>query len=314
MSKAAKERPRLGRGLSTLITGGLPAEMEVSPPAAAPLPVEPIPAAETQSIIVPGPVEIPLPRISANPHQPRKAFSDDSLQQLATSLRSTGMIQPVIVRKVDEGYQLIAGERRLRAAKLAGLDSVPAIVRDVDGLTQAQMGLIENTQREDLNAIDRATAYQALLQQLGLTQAELAHRIGDDRSTIANHLRLLELPTSVQDAVAAGGVSLGHAKVLAGLSDPPLQEKLAAKIVADGLSVRALEKLIAEGEEPKAGKTKSAGSPHMQQMETSISRQLGMKVQVKAANGKPKGKMVIHYASLDQFDDLLAKLGVELEE
>lgn len=314
MSKAAKERPRLGRGLSTLITGALPAEVEVPPPAATPLPVEPAAVADAHPAVAPGPMQIPLAEISANPHQPRKAFSDESLQQLATSLRSTGMIQPVVVRKVDEGYQLIAGERRLRAAKLAGLDSVPAIVRDVDGLTQAQMGLIENTQREDLNAIDRATAYQALLQQLGLTQAELAHRIGDDRSTIANHLRLLELPANVRDAVAAGGVSLGHAKVLAGLSDPAVQEKVAAKVVAEGLSVRALEKLIAEGEEPKGAKPKPAGSPHMQQMETSISRQLGMKVQVKATNGKPKGKMVIHYASLDQFDDLLAKLGVKLEE
>lgn len=313
MSKAAKERPRLGRGLSTLITGALPAEVEVPTPAA-PLPVEAAAAAEPKPAVVPGPVQIPLAEISANPHQPRKAFLDESLQQLAASLRSTGMIQPVIVRKVEDGYQLIAGERRLRAAKLAGLDMVPAIVRDVDGLTQAQMGLIENTQREDLNPIDRATAYQTLLQQLGLTQAELAHRIGDDRSTIANHLRLLELPGIVRDAVAGGGVSLGHAKVLAGLSDPALQEKLAAKVVAEGLSVRALEKLIAEGEEPKVATPKAPGSPHMQQMETSISRQLGMKVQVKAANGKPKGKMVIHYASLDQFDDLLAKLGVKLEE
>jgi ParB family chromosome partitioning protein len=299
--------------LSTLITGALPAEVEVPAPAAPP-PTESTAHSGEKPAGTAGPIQIPLAEISANPHQPRKAFSDDSLQQLATSLRSTGMIQPVIVRKVERGYQLIAGERRLRAAKLAGLDAVPAIVRDVDGLTQAQMGLIENTQREDLNAIDRAMAYQALLQQLGLTQAELAQRIGDDRSTIANHLRLLELPNSVREAVAAGGVSLGHAKVLAGLSDPAIQEKLAAKVAAEGLSVRALERLITEGGEPKTSTPKPAGSPHFQQMETSISRQLGMKVQVKAANGKPKGKMVIHYASLDQFDDLLAKLGVKLEE
>src|SRR5947209_7844688 len=153
MSKAAKERPRLGRGLSTLITGALPAEMEVplpapptAPPPIAP-PVAPMTAAPPKPAAVPGPVQIPVAEISANPHQPRKAFSDDSLHQLATSLRSTGMIQPVIVRKVEDGYQLIAGERRLRAAKLAGLDAVPASEREVDGFTQAQMGLIENTQR-----------------------------------------------------------------------------------------------------------------------------------------------------------------------
>src|SRR6185503_18432458 len=158
--------------------GVLPAEVEV-PATAAPLPAESKTAAEVKAAAVPGPVQIPVAEISANPHQPRKAFLDDSLQQLATSLRSTGMIQPVIVRRVEDRYQLIAGERRLRAAKLAGLDTVPAIIRDVDGLTQAQMGLIENTQREDLNPIDRANAYQTLLKELGLTQAELAQRIGD---------------------------------------------------------------------------------------------------------------------------------------
>jgi ParB family chromosome partitioning protein len=313
MSKIAKERPRLGRGLSTLISSMATVNEEVAAPAI----VEESPASNPASSSPPTPVvkapwEIPIRLITANPHQPRKDFGEAALAELAESLKTTGLIQPIIVRQVGDAYQLIAGERRLRAAKLAGMETIPAIVREVDGFNQAQMALIENTQREDLNPIDRAAAYRGLLEQLGLTQNELAKRLGEDRSSIANHLRLLDLALPVRDLIASGALSLGHAKVLAGVADPAEQVRLAVLADSKGLSVRGLESEIARVAKPQAAGSKAA-SPHLDQVEKSISRQLGMRVQVRAGAGKSKGRLVIHYASLDQFDELVSKLGVTLE-
>jgi ParB family chromosome partitioning protein len=238
-----------------------------------------------------------------------------NLAALAASLKSTGLIQPIIVRKLDHGYQLIAGERRLRAAKLAALATIPAIVREVDSFSQAQMALVENIQREDLNPIDRAQAYRSLMTQLGLTQQELAQRTGEDRSHIAHHLRLLDLPDSVRDMVRAGKISLGHAKLLAGLDDPARQQKLAEMVIAQDLTVRNLERLLTDAPgtpdtAPKAAKPLSA---HLADLEKSIARQLGMRVQVRGG-GKGKGRLVIHYASLDQFDDLMQRMGVRTDD
>ncbi len=260
------------------------------------------------------PSEIPVEQIAPNPHQPRREMNDAALAELAASLKSTGMIQPVIVRKVENGYQLIAGERRLRAAKLAGLASIPAIVRDVDSFTQAQMALVENIQREDLNPIDRAQAYRALVQQLGLTQHELAGRLGEDRSTIANFLRLLDLPEPVRGLIRTGQLSLGHAKLLAGVSDILEQQRLAELCISQDLSVRNLERLLqseTEASAPPAPQAKAA-SPHLIDLEKNISRQLGMRVQIRSGK-KGKGRLTIRYASLDQFDDLMKRLGVEIE-
>lgn len=229
-------------------------------------------------------------------------------------MKATGVIQPIIVRQVAEGYELIAGERRLRAAKLAGLSAVPAIVRDVDAIAQAQMALIENIQREDLNPIERAEGYRTLLSQLGLTQTELATRLGEDRSTIANFLRLLELADPVRQMVANGQLSVGHAKVLAGVQAPAEQERLAKLVVSQDLSVRNLERLVASGT-PAAAKPAAAPSPHLQDLEKNLARQLGMRVQLRTnPKAKGKGRLVIHYANLDQFDQLLSRLGVRLEE
>jgi ParB family chromosome partitioning protein len=224
------------------------------------------------------------------------------------------LIQPIIVRTVEGGYQLIAGERRLRAAKLAGLSTIPAIVRDVDGLTQAQMALVENIQREDLNPLDRAGAYRTLMDQLGLTQAELASRLGEDRSSVANHLRLLDLTEVVREHLRAGRISLGHAKLLAGVADVLEQQRLADLVVAQELSVRNLERAIQSPTIPPLVKSPAtAGSAYITELEKSISRQLGMRVQVRPSGGKGKGRLVIHYGSLDQFDHLVARLGVSIE-
>jgi ParB family chromosome partitioning protein len=259
------------------------------------------------------PHQIPLDAIIPNPHQPRKQFAEASLSELAASLKSTGLIQPIIVRQVGDQYQLIAGERRWRAAKLAGLATVPALIRDVDGFTQAQMALVENIHREDLNPLDRAAAYRTLMDQLGLTQAELAMRLGEDRSSIANHLRLLELTNSVQEKVSSGAITLGHAKLLASIADPIEQERLANLVVTQALSVRNLERVIANGSAPKTRQPKPA-SAHVADLEKTLARHLGMKVQLRSVPGKGRGRLVIHYATLEQFDDLLERLGVKVEE
>lgn len=329
MSKvSSKPKSRLGRGLSSLISvSELPVERQVDPP-----PVEnpggstglasasgdastsaPIVHSVAQSAGLSAPGEISVDEITPNPHQPRKQMNEASLVELAASIRSSGLVQPIVVRKVDSGYQLIAGERRLRAAKLAGLRSLPAIIRDVDSFTQAQMALVENIQREDLNPIDRAQSYRALISQLGLTQAELANRIGEDRSSIANYLRLLDLAEPVRDLVRDGRLSLGHAKILAGIADILEQQRLADLVISQELSVRNLERLLLDGNGTGPPQTRQPTiSAHIADLEKSIARQLGMRVQVRSS-AKGRGRLVIHYGSLDQFDELLGKLGVRTE-
>jgi ParB family chromosome partitioning protein len=217
-----------------------------------------------------------------------------------------------VVRKAESGYQLIAGERRLRAAKLAGFVSIPAIVREVDSFTQAQMALVENIQREDLNPIDRAQSYRALVDQLGLTQAELAQRLGEDRSSVANYMRLLELAEPVRELVRESKLSLGHAKILAGVQDILEQQRLANLVVSQDLSVRNLERLVADQPVTAPAPRASSATAHLLDLEKSIARQLGMRVQVRSGR-KGKGRLVIHYGSLDQFDELLGRMGVRTD-
>ena len=311
MSKI-QPKPRLGRGLSSLISiSKLPVEAEIPappPPDTTTQPPDPITAPFTS------PAEIRVDEIAANPHQPRRQFNEASLADLAASLKSNGLIQPIVVRQVDGKYQLVAGERRWRAAKLAGLETVPAIIRDVDGYRQAQMALVENIQREDLNPMDRAAAYRTLMNQLGLTQAELAQRLGEDRSSIANFLRLNELAEPVKQLVRDGTLSLGHAKVLAGVADVLEQERLSKLIVSQDLSVRNLERMIQNPATPPPTRPKAEPSAHLQELEKSFARQLGMRVQIRAGAKKGKGRVVIHYASLDQFDQLLSRLGVSADD
>ena len=321
-----KNKPRLGRGLSSLLSSAnLPVEAEVPAPPEENRSSQTSPAAiSTAPPLVATPpaptdgssIQVAVGSVAPNPHQPRKQMNEASVAELAASLKATGLIQPVIVRKVGDGYQLIAGERRLRAAKLAGLATIPAILREVDSFTQAQMALVENIQRENLNPIDRAQAYRTLMGQLGLTQAELAGRLGEDRSSIANHLRLLDLAEPVQAMVSDGRISLGHAKILAGVSDLLEQERLANLVVTQGLSVRNLERLLQESTTRTAAPVAvapAAGSAHYQDLEKSLARQLGMRVQLRAGAKKGKGKLILHYGTLDQFDELLNRLGVTAE-
>jgi len=244
-------------------------------------------------------------------------FDDVALASLATSMSTAGVIQPILVRPAGEGrYELIAGERRLRAARLAKLPAIPAIVREADRVTQAQLALIENTHRQDLNPIERAQAYRTLLRDLNLTQADLAERLGEDRSSIANYLRLLDLPPEAQAGVQQGLLTLGHAKVLASIEDPDRANELAAKAVTNGWSVRALEEVLAKvklEQLPSDSLADKDGlAAHIQEMEKSIARTLGMKVRLKTGR-KGSGRMIIRYASLNQFDQLMEKLGIQLD-
>jgi ParB family transcriptional regulator, chromosome partitioning protein len=316
MSTKPKSAPRLGRGLSSLINvSELPIEAEIGLPA--PVPGSPSPHLHTPPS---GPQEIPLGAISANPHQPRREMNQPGIQALAASIRSTGLVQPIIVRRLpgppanEPKYQLIAGERRWRAAQAANLQTIPAIFREVDSFAQAQMALIENIQREDLNPVDRAQAYRTLMDQLGLTQAELATRLGEERSTIANYLRLLDLSPFVIEMVRANHLSLGHGKLLAGVTDPKRQQELAQLALSQELSVRNLERIIeTPANEPKPATPAREPSPHIRDLEKTITSTLGMRVQLRAGGQKGKGKLVIHYANLDQFDLLLERLGVKAE-
>lgn len=311
-----KKKSRLGRGLSSLMGMNQPAEGELPVHATVESRTESDPLHGGMDISAPRgtPLEVPLSQIDPNPHQPRRQFTDSSLAELAESIKSNGIIQPVILKPVGDRYQLIAGERRMRAAQLAGLTTLPAIIHTADELAQAQMALVENIQREDLNPMDRAAGYRTLISELGVSQTELASRLGEERATIANHLRLLELDPSVADMVRAGTLSLGHAKVLCGISDHADQRRLAAAVEKGGLSVRALEKLIAEPALPGDPAPRTPPSAHLKELELSLSRQLGIRVQVRPGATKSKGKMVLNYNTLDEFDSIVARLGVKLEE
>ncbi|CAN5571160.1 ParB/RepB/Spo0J family partition protein [soil metagenome] len=336
MSKLQKSR--LGRGLSSLITvSSTPVEVELpAPPEVKPLELDPnarrvtdrvpdstqIKQNEAKTVVQEPPsgrpVDLPVDSILPNPHQPRKHIDEAKIAELAASFKSTGVIQPIVVRRQGDAYELIAGERRWRAAQFAGMSTVPAIVRDVNSFEQAQMALVENIQREDLNPLDRAQSYRALIDQLGLTQAELSNRLGEDRSSVANYLRLLDLSDAVRQMLRDGQLTLGHAKLLAGLDDPAEQERLASLVKNQELSVRNLERLIAAGPaEPESSDTRPASpdskSAHIIDLEKSLARQLGMRVQVKTSARKGHGKLIVHYASLDQFDGLLTRLGVDTE-
>jgi ParB family transcriptional regulator, chromosome partitioning protein len=339
---ASTGKSRLGRGLASLIRVDLPetpatpapeAGAPSAPPSASKSQVAQVqpnaresqPARETATAIA-APVSanapylatLPLASVRANPHQPRKSFDDVALAELAESIRANGLIQPITVRKTPDGYELIAGERRTRASRQLGLQKITAIVVPADSHTQAQQALVENIQRQDLNPIDRALGYAALLDELGLTQEELARRTGEQRSTVANHLRLLDLCEPAKEYLRAGKLTFGHAKVLAGIPDILEQARLAELVVKQELSVRNLERVI-KLPAPSAGKSPhrplAAGRAHYAELEQSFTRQIGLRVEIRPSPaGKGKGKVVLHYSSLEEFDNLAERLAVELPD
>ena len=248
------------------------------------------------------PSEVELDSIVPGPMQPRTHFDEASLESLAESIRSHGIVQPLLVRRRGEGYELIAGERRWRAAKLAGISRVPVVVKEVPDESLLEIALIENIQRENLNPIEEAHAYKKLIETVGLTQEALASRVGRDRSYITNYLRLLKLSDDIQQLVKEGRLSTGHARALLALTHPDLQRRIARQIIDGGLSVRATEQLVQKATEEKpARKPPVPVDPNIKAAETKLRRALGTQVRIlQAADGK--GKLEINFFSTQDLD------------
>jgi len=251
-------------------------------------------------------LELPIESITPNPYQPRKTFGDAAIRELSESVRSHGIVQPLLVTRNGDKYQLIAGERRFRAAKLAGLTTVPAIVKDpIVGLGALEIALIENIQREDLNPIEEALAYQQLHDEFGLTQEEVAKRVGKERSTVANSLRLLRLPEAVKKLVASTQISMGHARALLSLQTAKQQEELAAKVVRDDLSVRQTEAIVSPlPAAPK--KTEAQKDVFTRDAEERLQKSLRTKVEIKRK--RRGGTIQIAFSSEDELIRLFESL------
>ncbi|MEU8239282.1 ParB/RepB/Spo0J family partition protein [Actinoplanes missouriensis] len=289
------------------------------PSASGPVSVPPA-LAENELAPVPGArfAELPVGAIEPNAKQPRHVFDEEALEELKTSIQEVGFLQPIVVRDIGDGrYELVMGERRWRAAQAVGKDTIPAIVRDTPDDAMLRDALLENIHRANLNPLEEAAAYQQLLEEFGATHEELARRIGRSRPQISNTIRLMNLPAPVQRRVAAGVLSAGHARALLGLDDGEAQEKLALRIVAEGLSVRATEELVqlavAEGPVKKAPPARRAKvhAPALNDLAERLSDRFDTRVKVDI--GRNKGKITIEFATVDDLERIVGMIGVEEE-
>lgn len=329
-------RRKLGRGLGSLISTPVAVEL---PSVQKPTTTPPRPASPPAAGPTFGPVDreglqnIDVQAIIPSRHQPRQHFDEGLLQALAKSIRTSGVMQPIVVRPnsadgiAGSGFELIAGERRWRAAQLAGLSRIPAIVRDVDDRTAAEFSLVENLQREDLNPLERAEAFERLAREFQLTHAEIAERVSLDRTSITNHLRLLELDSATKAAVRDGRLSMGHARALLAITNIECRGVLAAESLRQEWSVRELERQArAAADHTAANKPKvsldggersrlpTPLSAHLADLQKRLSEHLGTKVFVHPGRNKGSGKLVIDFFSIDQFEGLLRRMGFETEE
>ncbi|MFZ1059746.1 MAG: ParB/RepB/Spo0J family partition protein [Candidatus Rokuibacteriota bacterium] len=247
--------------------------------------------------------ELPIEEIGPNPNQPRKSFNINGLQELSASMRQSGILQPVVVRRVGSGYQLIVGERRLRAAKLAGLERVPAVIREATDAESLELALVENLLREDLNPMEEAEAYQRLLAEFGWTQEELAGRVGKDRSSIANCLRLLKLPAVIQDDLRAGRLTMGHARALLSLTSAVAQLKLREEILAHSWSVRTTEEGVQRSHVPRRAARRSA---ELTALEDQLRERLATRVRL--VGSERRGRIEIVYASREELERLVEQI------
>jgi ParB family transcriptional regulator, chromosome partitioning protein len=300
--KSPKKRNALGRGLGALLN-----DSET---------VNPIAKKEPSSPAVGSITDIPLEEIEVNPFQPRTYFDQEALQELAESIKVQGIIQPITVRKLSKNqYQLISGERRFQASKLAGLQSVPAYIRTANDQQMLEMALIENIQRENLNAIEVALSYQRLLTECSLKQEELGDRVGKNRTTVNNYLRLLKLPPDIQAALRDNKISMGHARALITVDNVDFQLAIFRKLLADELSVRKVEELVRQGAASKSNPTPETDSSsrtiakEVNQLQTRLSSHFGTKVSIKA-DAKNKGEIKIPFVSTEDLNRILEILDV----
>ncbi len=287
-----EKKSRLGRGLEALLGG------------------DAVPENASRA-------EVPVDQIETNPYQPRKTFDEDELASLKESIKNHGVLQPLIVRQVGDRYQLIAGERRLRAAQAAGLTAVPVSIVDFNDQQTLEAALVENIQRTDLNPIEKAQGFKEYLSRYQMTHEQLAARLGMGRPTITNLVALLELPANIQEAVRVGQLTLGHAKILKGITEPEKQQAVAREIMTRGLSVHATEAFLKQGtpveEKEEAAATVTAKSPppeksaHVLSIEDELRQKLGLKVEVKI-KGKEKGQVVLSFETNNDFQRVVEVL------
>jgi len=307
---ATPPKKSLGRGLGSLIGGGVkpaqPAAAPVAAPAATPAPAASAPAVAPGLLLQ----ELPLTSIVPNPRQPRRDFDDAAVKELADSIRSEGLMQPIVVRKVKDGYELIAGERRFRAFKLIGQKTITARIIDASDASSAVLALVENLQRADLNPIDEALGFASLMRDFNLTQEAVADRLGKPRASIANLVRLLSLDREIQGYLAKGQLSTGHAKVLLGLENQAHRVQLARLVIEKGLSVRALEAEVKKVAATKKTERKRTEQSVVEDVQKRLASHLSARVQV-VQKGK-KGSITIAYEGDDDLARLLEKLGVKV--
>ncbi|MBS7009057.1 ParB/RepB/Spo0J family partition protein [Anaerostipes sp.] len=292
----AKKKTGLGRGLNTLI------------------PSAPVKETETEKILkkdeqIKSEILVPILKVEPNPDQPRRQFDEDALQELADSIKQYGILQPLIVKKHEQFYEIIAGERRWRAAKLAGLKEVPVLIRDYEDNEIVEIALIENIQREDLNPIEEAQAYKRLMEEFSLKQDQVADKVSKSRAAITNSLRLLKLDQRVQNLLSEEMISTGHARALLAISDADQQYEIAMKVFDEKLSVREIEKLVKQMAKKKKEHAKEQDKVHeflFANMEESLKQVLGSKVNIKNKNNK--GKIEIEYYSKEELDRLVDML------
>ena len=337
-------RRRLGRGLGSLISSAI--KVDISPPQvqrpAAVTSIAPphsAPAATPKAApashsgtdsdeLADGIRMLALDEIQPNPRQPRQHFDEEALRALAKSIKTSGLMQPIVVRPAraggapgSGGYQLIAGERRWRAAQIAGLSRIPAVVRTIDDRVAAELSLVENLQREDLNPMERAEAFRRLIDEFGLTHSDVAERVGLDRTSVTNHLRLNELDEFTKDAVRAARLSLGHAKALLAITNIEARGGMAARAVREEWSVRELERQVKQTQPARDGapgphdaKSKGVGTtPHMADLQKRLAAHLGTKVQLRAGRTKGSGTLIIEFYTLDQFEGLMRRMQFETD-
>jgi ParB family chromosome partitioning protein len=314
MNTKAKEKPkRLGRGLESLLSPIItrpPAEKEENsnPETSSEFPPDKALAISLQQLSVKA--------VVPNPYQPRGTIEDAELAGLADSIKTTGLVQPVIVRPAGDKYQLIAGERRLRAAILAGLETIPAMVRQAGEEEMLELALIENIHRSDLNPLERAEGYLAYLNRFSITQSEAAERLGEDRSVLANYLRLLELPNEIKEMLTERRLSMGHARALLALTTDEMRINTARQAVARRMSVREVERAVRRklARSSETSQQQYAKAAHIIDLEQKLSSALGTKVVIETRKGGKRGKIIVDFYSLDEFERITEKMGLATVE
>ena len=313
MTKKREKQKHLGRGLQSLLspitaTSKEGKDLSSAPPGASNFP----PDKELHDSLR----ELSIDDISPNPYQPRTVWNEQELADLAESIRANGVIQPIIVRPSGSRYQLIAGERRYRAAQLASLRTIPALVRQASDKQLLEWALVENIQRVNLNPIERAKAYQDYINTFSLTQAEAAERLGEDRSVVANYLRLLDLPQEIKKMLADGQLTMGHARAILALPTDELRRKLANRALVGRLSVREVERLVRRylTGTSQSRTTVRSKPPHILDLERKLSSQLATKVNIETRKNGQRGKLVIEFYSLDEFDNITERIGLACGE